>query len=123
MGSMFKILGRFLAPVAKTVFHASKPLLTKGAKYAGKEALQLGLDTVSDVLQGGNVKDSLKKNAKKTGTRVMAQAKAKGKQMLAKAINGRGKLQKAHISAGTLKKRSKGKRKKKASRSKLNIFD
>ena len=120
LGGLFRSLSRFLVPVAKSVFKASKPLLKKGAKYAAQEGLQMGADTVKDILQGESVKDSLKKNAKKTRNRVIGQAKKKGNELLSKAINeiGRGR-KRQNISTSPAKNQSRKKKKKRQT----TIFD
>lgn len=53
------------------MFKSAVPLLKKGAKVLGKEALKTGLNVAADALEGQNVKESLKKRAASTGKKVV----------------------------------------------------
>ena len=105
LGGIFRSLARVFMPIAKTVFKASKPLMKKAVKYAGKEALQVGLDTVTDVVNGNDLKTSLKKNVKTRSKHVLNKTKDKIKEGLEKVIKGAGKKRKHQSS--TRKKRAK----------------
>ena len=120
VGSIFRSLARVFVPVARTVFRASKPMVKKAVKIAGKEALQVGLDTLGDIAQGQNVQSSLKKNIRAGSKRALDQGKesvkAKGMKLLSQGIKGSGKSAQAH----SVSKPAKSKKKKKI---KKTIFD
>ena len=107
LGGIFRSLARVFMPIAKTVFKASKPLMKKAVKYAGKEALQVGLDTVTDVVNGNDLKTSLKKNVKTRSRHVLNKTKDKIKEGLQKVIKGAGKKRKHQFKSSTRKKRAK----------------
>jgi hypothetical protein len=49
------------------LFKAAMPLLKKGAKTLGREALKTGLNIGGDVVQGRNIKQAAKSRLKSTG--------------------------------------------------------
>ena len=95
IGNIFRSLARVFVPVARTVFRASKPLVKNVAKAAGKEVLQMGMDTIEDVASGENVKAAIKKNVRSSSKRMVGKAKAmvakKGLKGLTDSIKGRGR--------------------------------
>ena len=75
IGGIFRSLTKLFTPMAKSALRASKPFMKKAAKFAGRQALQVGLDTVKDISQGDNVKASLSKNVKRGRKRTLKKVK------------------------------------------------
>lgn len=66
--------GHGLGSILGGLFKSAAPLLKKGAKFLGKEALKTGLNVASDALQGENVGQAIKKRAKETGQDIVTRA-------------------------------------------------
>ena len=62
-GDVFKAAFKIGKPLLKSALKATKPLLKKGAKRLGKAALKTGSSVISDVLEGKNLKSSIKKRS------------------------------------------------------------
>ena len=73
-GSIFGTIGRFLRPLASKAIKAIAPTAKKAIKHVGKSALQVGLDTVSDAIEGKNVGEALATRAKGEAKRQLKQA-------------------------------------------------
>jgi hypothetical protein len=56
------------------LFKAAMPLLKKGAKTLGCEALKTGLNIAGDVVQGRNIKQTGKSRLKSTGQNLLQKA-------------------------------------------------
>ena len=116
LGGLFSSLARMILPIGKTALRASKPLIKTAAKSIGKEALQMGVETVSDLVQGGDLKSSVKKNAKAGAKRIFKKAE----DGIQKTINKRKKSGYTSFENPPRKSSAaKGKKKKK----KKTIFD
>ena len=111
LGGIFRSLSRMFMPVARTVFNASKPLLKSTAKTIGKTALQAGADTVLDVVNGADLKESMSKNLKQGTKRVVNETK--------QAIKGSNKRKNTQLNQPSRSKTSKKKNNKKLK----TIFD
>ena len=59
--------GHGLGSIFGGLFKAAMPLLKKGAKTLGREALKPGLNIAGDVVQGRNIKQAAKSRLKSTG--------------------------------------------------------
>ena len=103
IGNIFRSLAKVFIPVARTVFRASKPLVKKAAKVAGREALQVGMDTLGSVAEGEDVSSAIKKNVKAGSKRVMGKAKDSLEKTVSAAIKGRGKKRRAQSTPRTKK--------------------
>ena len=62
-GDVFKAAFKIGKPLLKSALKATKPLLKKSAKRLGKAALKTGSSVISDVLEGKNLKSSIKKRS------------------------------------------------------------
>ena len=62
-GDVFKAAFKIGKPLLKFALKATKPFLKKGAKRLGKAALKTGSSVISDVLEGKNLKSSIKKRS------------------------------------------------------------
>jgi len=69
IGSIFRGLMKMLLPLAGAA-----------TRTVGKEAIHAGLNLASDALAGKNIKQSVKRRAKKAGNRLLKQAKVTVKQ-------------------------------------------
>lgn len=124
LGSIFSSLARVFVPVAKTVFRASKPIVKKVAAQAGKEALQVGLDTLGDVASGQEVKSSLKRNFKAGSKRTLEKvgdvlnSSGKKVKLNPEGIKGVNLSSNSHSS-----NRSRGNKQKKKRKKTKTIFD
>ena len=71
--------GYGLGGIFASLFRGAVPLLKQGAKAVGKQMLSTGSQVLGDVIQGENIKESLKKRntqgAKNMGRKVMRKAK------------------------------------------------
>ena len=85
-----------------------KPL----TKYFGKRALETGVKVGSDVLEGEDFKDSLKKNFKLTGNRVLDDGVEKLKKFTQSGSGRRRRRRKPKLVAMLKKLHIKGKKKK-----------
>lgn len=98
-------------------------------KYVGKKLFNYGLDVANDIKAGQNIKDSLKKNIKRTAADTLDDVKSKIQQgQSRKKRNKRRKIVRKKQfrnsrSKNKVKKPIKSKRKKKKSRKVKNIFD
>ena len=114
VGNIFRSLFRSFVPVARTVLKASKPFVKKAAKMAGKEALQVGVETLSDIAGGENVSTALKKNVKAGSKRTFSKAKEivkkKGSQIISDSIKGGGKRGRVHSTLNPPQKKKKRKK-------------
>lgn len=66
--------GHGLGSILGSLFKSAAPLLKKGAKALGKEALKTGMHVAADALEGRNVKESLKSRVKDTGRQMVNRA-------------------------------------------------
>ena len=119
LGSIFSSLARVFVPVAKTVFRASKPIVKKVAKAAGREALQIGLDTLGEVAAGEEVKSSLKRNLKAGSKRTLEKVDDVMKNKKSKPIKAANQSPRAH----SLSKAAVSKQRKKKKKKAKTIFD
>lgn len=71
-------IGGFFAKL----FRSAMPLLIKGAKTVGKEALRTGTLVANDLLSGQNFKTSFKTRAKETGKKLARKAVQKADEMI-----------------------------------------
>ena len=62
-GDIIKSVIKIGKPLLKSAFRASKPFLKKGAKRLGSAALNTTSSVLSDVLEGKNLKKSIKKSS------------------------------------------------------------
>ena len=60
-------IGNFFA----SLFRSAMPLMKKSAKYLSREALNTSVRTAHDVMEGKNLKASLKKNLRKSGEDIL----------------------------------------------------
>ena len=66
--------GHGLGSIFGGLFKAAMPLLKKGAKTIGREALKTGLNIAGDVVQGRNIKQAAKSRLKSTGKNLLQKA-------------------------------------------------
>ena len=66
--------GHGLGSIFGGLFKAAMPLLKKGAKTLGKEALKTGLNIAGDMVEGKNFKQATKSRVKQTGTTLLDKA-------------------------------------------------
>jgi hypothetical protein len=66
--------GHGLGSIFGGFFKAAMPLLKKGAKALGREALKTGLSIAGDVVQGRNIKQTAKSRLKSTGQNLLQKA-------------------------------------------------
>ena len=66
--------GHGLGSIFGGLFKAAAPLLKKGAKKLGREALKTGLHIAGDVIQGKNFKEATQSGAKAAGKRMLQEA-------------------------------------------------
>jgi hypothetical protein len=67
--------GHVLGSIFGGLFKAAMPLLKKGAKTLGREALKTGLNIAGDVVQGRNIKQAAQSRLKSTGQNLLQKAK------------------------------------------------
>ena len=75
VGSIFRTIGKFFMPVAKTLFGTTKPLLKKVGKSIGQEVLNVGAETVGDIVSGEKCQRKFKKEHKKWREKSYKQSK------------------------------------------------
>jgi hypothetical protein len=68
------IRGHVLGSIFGGLFKAAMPLLKKGAKTLGREALKTGLNIAGDVVQGRNIKQAAEARLKSTGQNLFQKA-------------------------------------------------
>ena len=68
------IRGSGLGSIFSGLLRSAVPLLKAGGKHLLKEGAKAGLQVVGDVMEGRNIKDSLKTRAKATGKQLFQQA-------------------------------------------------
>jgi hypothetical protein len=66
--------GHELGSIFGGLFKAAMPLLKKGAKTLGREALKTGLNIAGDVVQGRNIKQAAESRLKSTGQNLLQKA-------------------------------------------------
>jgi hypothetical protein len=66
--------GHGLGSIFGGLFKAAMPLLKKGAKTLGREALKTGLNIAGDVVQGRNIKPAAEARLKSTGQNLFQKA-------------------------------------------------
>ena len=66
--------GHGLGSIIGSLFKSAVPLLKRGAKTLGREALKTGLNLTSDVMEGQNVKQAVKSRLKSTGQNLLQKA-------------------------------------------------
>lgn len=106
-------IGSFLAGLFRKVL----PLLSRGAKAVGKEALRTGLNIVSDVTnQNTPIKESFRKRMKESSENLKRKAEEKLDKMMEGSGYKRGRYLALPHSVGTLSSvRRRGKKKRKTS--------
>lgn len=103
-------LGGFLGGL----FRAAVPLLKQGAKTAGRTALKTGAQIASDVLQGHDIKTSVKNRARQGRRELKNKAKQKAMKMIGGGKGRKGRNTKAkqcnrkNITSKAATKRMKG---------------
>lgn len=105
-------IGSFLSGL----FRKAVPLLTRGAKTVGKEALHAGLNILGDMTQSIPLKDSLKSRSKE----VTSNLKRRADESLDKYMTGFGRkrLRTGKVTQRKRKRKSSKKKKKKVSKKK-----
>ena len=66
--------GHGLGSIFSGLFKAATPLLKRGAKALGKQALSTGMELANDLLEGRNFKTAAKSRLKKAGSSLMKDA-------------------------------------------------
>ena len=66
--------GHGLGNILGGLFRSALPMIKRGARAIGKEALKTGVGVAADVLDGQNVKTATKKRARKAGANITARA-------------------------------------------------
>ena len=66
--------GHGLGSIFGSLFKSAVPLLKRGAKTLGREALKTGLNLASDVMEGQNVTQAAKSRLKSTGQNLLQKA-------------------------------------------------
>ena len=66
--------GYGLGSIFSGLFKAATPLLKRGAKALGKQALSTGMELANDLLEGRNFKTAAKSRLKKAGSSLMKDA-------------------------------------------------
>ena len=66
--------GHGLGSIIGSLFKSAVPLLKRGAKTLGREALKRGLNLTSDVMEGQNVIQAAKSRLKSTGQSLLQKA-------------------------------------------------
>ena len=66
--------GHGLGSICGSLFKSAVPLLKRGAKTLGREALKTGLNLASDVMEGQNVTQAAKSRLKSTGQKLLQKA-------------------------------------------------
>jgi hypothetical protein len=116
--------GHGIGSIFTGLFRLAKPLLMKGARAVGKQALSTGVQILDDIAQGENVKQSMKLRIADGGKSIAAAAKKK----LEDFQQGRGYkrkfMERSTISVGKVNKRTtsqkgSGRRKQRVKRGKL----
>ena len=92
--------GYGLGGLLKGLFRAAVPLFKQGAKAVGRTALKTGARVASDVLQGQDIKSSLKTR----GSQARQELQKKAKKKIVKMIGGGKKKMKTSVKK-TLKRR------------------
>ena len=88
VGSIFARWGsRFLKPLLKSAFKASKPMAKTLVKTLAAEGIQSAGNTVSDMIEGQSFKNALKSNAVKSYQKFKKRAKSGVKRKIDEAIN------------------------------------
>ena len=87
--------GHGLGSVFGGLFKAAMPLLKKGAKTLGREALRTGLNIAGDVVQGKNVKQAAQSRLKMAGkdlvNKAIGYAGPPGERTIKRPANGKGR--------------------------------
>ena len=114
--------GRGLGSIFGKIFRSSVPYLKSIGKYATKQLLQAGNDTIRDLDSGMKLKDSILKNKRKTKNRIISDIKKKmtGNGKKRKLIKRKRKQRKQR--KYKQKKSKKNKRKRKNIKKKEFIF-
>ena len=66
--------GHGLGSIFSGLFKAATPLLKRGAKALGKQALSTGMELASDLIEGKNFKTAAKSRLKKAGSNLISEA-------------------------------------------------
>ncbi len=66
--------GHGLGSIFSGLFKAATPLLKRGAKALGKQALSTGMELANDLLEGKNLKTAAKSRLKSAGSKMMKEA-------------------------------------------------
>ena len=74
--------GYGLGGLLRGLFRAAVPLFKQGAKAVGHAALKTGSQVASDILQGGDIKTSLKNRTNQTRRELQTRAKQKALKMI-----------------------------------------
>ena len=66
--------GHGLGSLFSGLFKAATPLLKRGAKALGKQALTTGMELANDLIEGRNFKTAAKKRLKRAGSKLINEA-------------------------------------------------
>ena len=98
--------GYGLGGMFRGLMRAVTPHLKQGLKQVGKRALQTGLQVISDVSEGKNLKNSLKRRAVENATEFIQQPfkkqKTTSKSIRGKASGGKGRRRRPQTTLGIL---------------------
>ena len=84
--------GYGLGGLLRGLFRTAVPLLKQGAKAVGKTALKTGAQIASDVLQGGDIKSSVRNRTSQARQNLRKKAKQKALRMIGGGRKSKGKI-------------------------------
>ena len=99
--------GHGLGGILGGVMRMAVPLLKKGAKFLGRQALQTGVGLAEDVMAGKNVKTSAKRRLKQMGTDTLQHIGRQRKSPPKRRLHGKPLKRKSSRSNVTLSKAAK----------------
>ena len=83
--------GHGLGSIFSGLFKAATPLLKRGAKALGKQALSTGMELASDLIEGKNFKTAAKSRLKKAGSNLISEASTSIRRPPGKRVKKRNK--------------------------------
>ena len=113
--------GRGLGSLFSSLFRQAMPIVKRGIRYLGKQALQGSLDTARDVMEGTDFKTAARRNLRSRGNNILDTSYKYAKnRMSGRGIKRKRKVKRSANKRRKTVKRKTVKRKKKTRKRKAN---
>ena len=86
-GGLFSRLTSYVKPLLKSAVRAARPVARETLRELGEQGLNVATSTLSDIAEGNNVKEALKRNVRRGATRAKSTLKTGVKRAAKQSIS------------------------------------